>query len=83
MGLVPQGGLSVYTKFCTPSTLSPTPFGVLKLTTSKLLRPSGQEWDIKGVVPDRRTNQKTGPGVEFGSKDDVELVEALRIFDLR
>lgn len=64
-------------------TLSPTPIGVLKLTTSKLLRPSGQEWDIKGVVPDRRTNQKTGPGVEFGSKDDVELVETLRIFDLR
>eukprot|EP01031_Cornospumella_fuschlensis_P031808 gene31808-38453_t len=53
----------------------------IKLTTSKLVRPNGEEWAGKGVTPDHVTIQKVREGVELGSKDDDELAEALRILD--
>lgn len=52
----------------------------IKLTTSKLVRPNGDEWEGKGVTPDRVTVQKVREGVALGSKDDDELAEALQMY---
>jgi carboxyl-terminal processing protease len=53
----------------------------IKLTTSKLIRPNGEEWEMKGVTPDYYTVQKVRAGIELGSRDDAELAEALLKFD--
>ncbi len=53
----------------------------IKYTTSKFVRPNGDEWDRKGVIPNRLTVHKVRENVEMGSKDDTELAEALRMFD--
>jgi len=52
----------------------------IKLTTSRLVRPNGDEWEGKGVTPDRVTVQKVREGIELGSDDDDELAEALQMY---
>ncbi len=53
----------------------------IKLTTAKLIRPDGKELDKAGVKPDYLVMAKTASHIEFGTKDDRELMEALQNLD--
>lgn len=50
----------------------------IKLTTAKLMRPDGRELDKTGVKPDYPVIKKTASHIEFGTKDDHELMDALQ-----
>jgi carboxyl-terminal processing protease len=53
----------------------------IKITTGRLLRPSGKPIDRQGVTPDYVSNMAGGKDVEFGSKEDTALGEALKLFE--
>jgi carboxyl-terminal processing protease len=52
----------------------------IKITTAKLVRPSGMSFDNKGVMPDVVINIETDAALKYRLGDDAELAEALLLF---
>jgi hypothetical protein len=50
----------------------------IKITTAKLVRPSGAQVDLKSVRPDHIVTANMDSEADFGSSVDTALVEALR-----